>query len=176
MVHTEHITSDQLRGLDVFGGLPTTTLRRLVRVSKVRHLSPRDRLSSGLRGFGPHYYFLLRGVVAITLDPDERQRLTETSGSKRPPKGQRFLGYFEPGACFSDAFLEEQHQTSVAKLDCVAANAVSLLELEQAHLGEVLASEPLWRNQLAEAVASGARTLLDPPGSGAPRRAGFLPA
>ncbi len=160
MVHTEHITSDQLRGLDVFKGLPAVTLQRLVQVSKVRQLSARDRLSSGVRGVGPHYYFLLRGVVAITLDPDEPQRLAETSGSKRPPQGQRFLGYFEPGACFSDAFLEKQHQTSLAKLDCVAANTVSLLELEQAHLSEMLTSEPLWRNQLAEAVASARELFL----------------
>lgn len=161
MVHTEHITSDHLRGLDVFRGLHAVTLERLLRVGKVRHMPPRERLSYGLRGVGRHYYFLLRGVVVIALDPDEPMLLVEISGGKRPPKHQRFLGYFEAGACFSDAYLEQQRQARPSGLACVAANAVSLLELEQAHLRDLLASEPLWRDQLAEVVASERQLFLD---------------
>ena len=150
MVHTAHITSDYLRELDVFRGLPSATLQRLLRVGNVRHMLPRECLASGLGGVGQRYYFLLRGVVAIALDRD----------AMHPPQHRQFLGYFEAGACFSDAFLDEKNEIRLPKLECVAANAVSLLELGEAHLRELLASEPLWRNQLADRVASARELFL----------------
>jgi thioredoxin reductase (NADPH) len=167
MDHTELITSDHLRGLDVFRGLSEPALQRLLGAGTVCHMSPQERLASQFSGVARHYYFLLRGVVAIALVPDEPRLLAPATVSKRPPKQQRFLGYFEAGACFSDAYLQQQHETRPSRLACVAANAVSLLQLEETHLGDLLTSEPRWRSQLVESVASARELFLtrqDPTG------------
>ncbi len=153
MVQTVPITSDTLRGLDVFSALPAPALEQLLRLGKLRQLSRNQSLSSEPSAGAEHYYFLLRGAVAIALESDEPKTPRDTTEGKWLLDCNQLLGYFDAGACFSDAFLDPRTSRST-KIACVAANEVSLLQLERAHLGEVLAREPHWRNQLAAAVAS----------------------
>jgi thioredoxin reductase/Fe-S-cluster-containing dehydrogenase component len=166
MVQTVPITSDTLRGLDVFSALPAPALEQLLRLGKLRHLSRSECLSSEPRADSEHYYFLLRGAVAIALQSDESETLRDTAEGKRLFGRNQLLGYFDAGACFSDAFLDPR-TSQPTRLACVAANEVSLLQLERAHLGEMLTREPRWRNELAAAVASDREFFLtsqDPTG------------
>src|SRR5512147_994759 len=101
MAHTEHITTDHLRGLDVFRATSDATLDWLLQVGSVRHLAPRERLSTRGQHRAENYCFLLRGVMAITLEPGSPAP-TPALASKRPPKEQSYLGYFEAGSCFSN--------------------------------------------------------------------------
>ena len=142
------ITSDHLRRLDVFNGLAGASLDWLLQVGKVRNLSPRERLSSGPDGTGRHYFFLLRGVVAITLEPDTSRELAGNDADRR-----RYIGHFEAGACFSDAYLSEPRETEQSQVACVASNSVSLLQIEQSMLGALLDHDPQWRERLVSTMA-----------------------
>lgn len=160
MAHAAHVTHDDLHGLDVFSGLSTPALDWLLQVGTVRQLSRRERLAPKLEGPEAHYYFLLRGVMAIAIELNERKSLAASSRTKRPPKSERFLGYFEAGACFSDAFVDTQYDNRPSKLACVAANSVSILQLQQTQLGDLLAVQPEWRDHLAQAVARERKLFL----------------
>ncbi len=160
MAPTEHITIDHLRGLDVFSALSNDTLDWLLKNGSVRQLAPREQLSSSHQGRGEDYCFLLRGVMAITLNHGEASRQAEARLSKRPPREQKYLGYFEAGACFSNAFLDKSSKGVEPRLDCVATNAVSLLELQPDLLQSLFAANPTWQAQVAQTVATQRQTFL----------------
>lgn len=166
MSHNEHITSEQLRGLEVFQGLSEAAIEWLLRAGRVRHLAPHERLSSQAASSTEDYCFLLRGVMAITLDTGSSSPRQDTvAPSKRPPKEQQYLGYFEAGSCFSNAFLSSQNPTTQdlagqPRLDCIAANATTLLEIQRQQLGDLLANQESWRQQLAQSVAQSRSAFL----------------
>ena len=160
MVPTIQVSSELLRELDVFKPLPPSELEWLLRVGKARQLLPRERLRTEVPKPDPNYYFLLHGIVAIALNPATPAASSDIGVSKRPPRNQQFLGYFEPGACFSDAFLSEPGQPQSLRVDCVAANAVSLLEVEQAQLQNLISRHAPWRQQLTESVARARELFL----------------
>lgn len=156
---TEHITIGELRGLEVFSDLAEPALEWLLAAGQVRRLAPRERLSSH-RSNGESYCFLLRGVVLIAVDTDGRQIQEPKTQSKRPPKGRQFLGYFEQGACFSNGYCTATSKgQQQPMLDCIAANAVTLLEVPREPLGNLLANQPVWHRRLND-VMIGARRLF----------------
>jgi putative YpdA family bacillithiol system oxidoreductase len=159
MAHTENITKDHLRGLEVFSGLADPALDWLLQTGNIRNLKPQDRLSNGLRHSGEDYCFLLRGVMGITIEPTSASPAVVTVASKRPAKEQRFLGYFQAGACFSNAFLNTA-ANAATKLDCVAANAATLLEIDRVRLNDLLLRNGRWQAQLASSIAAQRQAFL----------------
>lgn len=159
MAQTEHITTGHLRGLDVFRELPEPSLQWLLDAGQVRHLAPRERLSKA-QGKGENYCFLLRGVILIAVDATTPAVEDKKSQSKRPPKERQFLGYFEQGACFSSAYQAASAAKEQPVLDCIAANAATLLEVPREPLGNLLANQPNWHRRLSEAIAGARRLFL----------------
>lgn len=159
MAQLEQITTGQLRGLDVFRDLPDQALEWLLAAGQVRRLAPRERLSSH-RSNGEIYCFLLRGVVLIAVDADGRQLEQPKTQSKRPPKERQFLGYFEQGACFSNGYSAGTPEREQPMLDCIAANAVTLLEVPREPLGNLLANQPVWHGRLNDAMMGARRLFL----------------
>lgn len=160
MATTEHITIDHLRGLDVFSGLSNDTLDWLLKAGHIRHVAPRERLSSSESSPSENYCFLLRGVMAIALDGGSRKPVADAAASKRPPRERKYLGYFEAGACFSNAVANTSQSTALSKLDCVAVNAVTLLEIEQQQLMRLMLAQPAWQTKLGQSVATLRQTFL----------------
>lgn len=159
MAHTEQVTTGQLRSLDVFRELPEPALEYLLNAGQVRTLSARRRLSTAHQTVGESYCFLLRGVMVIALDSSAAAN-DGAKASKRPPKDQHLLGYFEAGACFSNGFLAASNQNEQPTIDCIAANAVTLLEVPAGPLGELLTRQPRWRERLAESVGVARNVFL----------------
>jgi Fe-S-cluster-containing hydrogenase component 2 len=148
MVAIPNITIADLKKLEAFQSLPDVTLSGLFECGTVRQLSARARLSSLPHEHGEKYFFLLRGVLAISLDPKGQENQSPERGSKRPPKDQQFLGYFEAGDCLSDGFLSGKVAPTPSRLDCVAVNAVTLLELASAELTALARRQPQLQQQL----------------------------
>ncbi|HEY5962303.1 MAG TPA: 4Fe-4S dicluster domain-containing protein, partial [Polyangiaceae bacterium] len=145
----------------VFSGLADSALDWLLAAGNLRHLKPRERFSKGLEHESESYCFVLRGVMGITLDPAVTgQPAAVGKAGKRPPKEQRFLGYFEAGACFSNAFLSSSGASPSSNLDCVASNAVTLLQIETSHLHDLLAQQAPWRAKLANSIATQRQAFL----------------
>lgn len=149
----EYMTSEQLVGLDGFAGLSAESLERLFRSGRVLHLTPRQKLLDARARGAADYYFLLRGVIAIALEPWGLESTDDRKASKRPPKDQRYLGFFEPGACFSDVSGPLHPMPGASVLTCIAVNAVSLLHVQKTLLESLLATEDTWREQLTNLVA-----------------------
>ena len=69
MAQTLNITIDDLRSLDVFSGLPGETLEALLRLGRACHWGRNQELLSCDALVDEHYYFLLRGIVTVAVDP-----------------------------------------------------------------------------------------------------------
>lgn len=160
MAQHEQLTTGQLRSLGVFSELPEPALEYLLNAGQVRTMPARRRLSAARQGPGESYCFLLRGVMMIALDATAAAN-DGAKASKRPPKDQRLLGYFEAGACFSNGFLAAatQHSGQPA-IDCIAANAVTLLEVPAGPLGDLLTKQPRWRERLSASMGIARKAFL----------------
>ncbi len=151
MLLLQRITADSLRALALFAGLPAPSLQQLLGAGRVRYLSPRETLSASTSE--ESYCFVVEGVIAITL-----------GGSSAGTNQQDldYLGYFEPGHCFSVGFLQVPGPASIG---CVSLGRSALLEVETSALGGFLSAHPDWHRTLVDSLGS-ARTrflsLLDP--------------
>lgn len=162
MASPEQISTSQLRALEVFRDLEDNVLDWLLEVGEIRQLKPQQLWSGQEGGATERYAFLLRGIVAIAVSPSSLSLpVLGAKTSKRPPKAQKFLGYFETGSCFSNAFAQDARLMGTARVECVAINAVTLLEIEHESLAGLLDSRPDWRQQVAETVAGARRFFLE---------------
>ena len=159
MVQTRHITSDDLRQLDIFSEVPEAVLEQLLHRGTVRQLACNRRISRELETVTENYYFLLRGAMALSLQTGQSR---DTIGyRKRPGLGRdhEVLGLLEAGAYFSDAYLNG-HGSEAYRLSCIATSDVSLLQFRRDSLQEWLDAEPLFRQRLAVGMAMQRDTFL----------------
>ena len=160
MATMEHISVEELRKLEAFQELTEEVLQGFLAGGAIRTLSPRTRLSMLAREYGEKYFFLLRGVLAITLDSKAQAQLADVKGSKRPPKDRQYLGYFDAGACFSNGYLSGYGATTPSQLDCIAVNSVTLLELQCESLEALFRRQPQWHARVAESLGRTRRAFL----------------
>ncbi len=148
----EAVTVDSLRSLEVFAALPRPVVEQLLRVSHVRSLSMGQPLSSIPRvARSECYCFVLSGLMSIVL----RHKTTSRSPSNGAQDSRvEFIGYFEPGDCFSDGFLDLSFQDDDPALDCIARAPSVLLQTSRQRLLDLMAGQAAWAAELARKMAS----------------------
>ena len=151
--NVSNVSVDTLRHLEVFAGLSETLLGQLLQVSTVCQLAARQRFSSTEHSPTERYCFVLDGAVAIALQHSGAE-LPAPGASIRPASDVEYIGYFEPGACFSDGFYAAQSAANRNRIDCIATAPTTLLQVESSHLAQLMAVDAAWRRQLTERVAA----------------------
>lgn len=187
-------SADALRGVDVFTRLGHPELAELVATGSFRELGVRQRLSSlrtealasggapSGREMPEHYCFVLRGMIAVTLEPNGGGSLASRAsagvGSSVPPSrphpsgphssGAESIDYVAalgPGSCFSDGFLREDPQaaqgTSDVRVDCAAISQTTLLLVERTRLASFMGRHPAWADDLRQRVAHSRSHFLE---------------
>ena len=151
--NVSNVSVDTLRHLEVFAGLSETLLGQLLQVSTVCQLAARQKFSSSEHSPTERYCFVLDGAVAIALQHSGAE-LPAPGASIRPASDVEYIGYFEPGACFSDGFYAAQSAANRNRIDCIATAPTTLLQVESSHLAQLMAVDAAWRRQLTERVAA----------------------
>lgn len=158
--NVSNVSVDTLRRLDVFSGLSATLADQLLQVSSVCQLAARQKLSSIELGPSERYCFVLSGAVAIVLQPEAAELLVPRASSRTAASDVEYIGYLEPGACFSDGFYAVKSAVNRDRIDCVATSATTLLQVESSHLAQLMAVDAAWRRQLSERVFASRNQFL----------------
>jgi thioredoxin reductase/NAD-dependent dihydropyrimidine dehydrogenase PreA subunit len=155
MAQAPAIDLDSLRGLGIFRGLRAPALDQLFGAGILRRLPRNERLSNLTRDAAEAYWFVLDGMVAIALYAN---RVTEASDSSQD--GLEYLGCLGPGTCFSDGYRSIGSPPSGPSIDCIAATAATLLEVDRPQLQTLMARNGSWSNELLRRIAASRQHFL----------------